>query len=88
LAASSAIRDERADAEKAPEKTRYTAKRSGRFEKKEQYDSIPFQGAPVKERQEIDVIIDDIGSLRIKIISVRRTFAIAEKIESKREEKL
>jgi len=95
-----------------PEKTRHTVKRSGRFEKREQkYDSIPFQEAPVKEGQEIDVIIDDIGSkgdgitriqgflvfvpqtkvgerLRIKIISVRRTFAIAEKIESKREEKL
>jgi len=39
---------------KLPEKTRHTAKRAGKFEKKERkYDSIPFQGAPLKAGQEI-----------------------------------
>ena len=63
----------------------------------------------MKEGQEIDVVVDDIGSrgdgitriqgflifvpktkvgerLKVKIVSVGRKFAIAEKIESKREE--
>jgi len=65
---------------------------------------LPFQSAPVNVGQEIDVIIDDIGSrgdgitriqgflvfvpktkvgerLKVKIVSIGRKFAIAEKIE-------
>ena len=65
---------------------------------------MPFQRAPVEVGQEIDVIIDDIGSrgdgitriqgflvfvpgtkvgerLKVKIASIGRKFAIAEKIE-------
>jgi len=54
LTAVSAIRDERVDAEKAYRKARRTAKRAVELEKRERkYDSIPFQGAPVKAEQEI-----------------------------------
>ena len=65
---------------------------------------MPFQRPPVKVGQEIDVIIDDIGSrgdgitriqgflvfvpetkvgerLKVKIVSIGRKFAIAEKIK-------
>jgi len=80
------------------------------FKKREKkYDPIGFQQTPVKEGQEINVLIDDIGSrgdgiariqdflifvpqakvgerLRIKVLKVGRKFAIAEKIEPKREE--
>jgi len=42
-----------------PEKTVHTAKRARRFEKRERkYDSIPFQGAPVKAGQEIAEKLD------------------------------
>jgi len=91
-----------------PEKTRHVRPRRSQ-KRQQQYDSVPFQRAPVKVGQELDVIIDDIGSrgdgitriqsflifvpktkvgerLKIKIVSVGRKFAIAEKIESKREE--
>jgi len=90
-----------------PEKTRHVRPRH--VKKREQkYDPLPFQRAPVNVGQEIDVIIDDIGSrgdgitrignflvfvpetkvgerLKVKIVSVGRKFAIAEKM--KREEK-
>jgi predicted RNA-binding protein with TRAM domain len=43
------------------EKTRHVRPR--RFRKREKmYDSIPFQPTPVTEGQEINVVIDDIGS--------------------------
>jgi len=68
------------------------------------FDSIPFQESPVKVGQEMDVVIDDIGSrgdgitrigsflvfvpqtkvgerLKVKIVSVGRKFAVAEKIK-------
>lgn len=91
-----------------PEKTRHVRPR--RVHKRERkYDPLPFQRAPVKVGQEIDVIIDDVGSrgdgitriqgflvfvpetkvgerLKVKIVSVGRKFAIAEKM--KREEEL
>jgi len=90
-----------------PEKTRHVRPRH--VQKRERkYDPLPFQRAPVDVGQEIDVIIDDIGSrgdgitriqgflvfvpktkvgerLKVKIVSVGRKFAIAEKM--KREEK-
>ena len=91
-----------------PEKTRHVRPR--RVHKREQkYEPLPFQRTPVKVGEEIDVVIDDIGSrgdgitrvqgflvsvskakvgerLRVKIVSVGGKFAIAERIESKREE--
>lgn len=90
-----------------PEKTRHVRPR--RVHKRErEYEPLPFQ-TPVKVGEEIDVVIDDIGSrgdgitrvqgflvfvskakvgerLRVKIVGVGNKFAIAEKIESKREE--
>ena len=86
-----------------PEKTRHVRPR--RVQKRERkYDSLPLQRTPVDVGQEIDVIIDDIGSrgdgiariqgflvfvpgakvgerLKIKIVSLGRKFAIAEKIK-------
>jgi predicted RNA-binding protein with TRAM domain len=86
-----------------PEKTRHVRPR--RVHKRERkYDSLPIQRSPVDMGQEIDVIIDDIGSrgdgitriqgflifvpqtkvgerLKVKIVSVGRKFAIAEKIK-------
>ena len=91
-----------------PEKTRHVRPR--RVHKRQRkYEPLPFNRAPVKVGQEIDVVIDDIGSrgdgitriqgflifvpktkvgerLKVKIASVGRNFAIAEKTESKREE--
>jgi len=88
---------------KLPEKTRHVRPR--RVHKREQkYDPLPFQRIPVNVGQEIDVIIDDIGSrgdgitrignflvfvpetkvgerLKVKIVSVGRKFAVAEKIK-------
>ena len=87
-----------------PEKTRRAPKRKSREKRTRKYEPIPFQGTPVKAGQEIDVIIDDIGSrgdgitrihgflvfvpeakvgerLKVKIVSVGRKFAIAEKIK-------
>lgn len=44
-----------------PERTRHVRPR--RVHKRQrQYDPIPFQRTPVTEGQEIDVVIDDIGS--------------------------
>jgi len=86
-----------------PEKPRHVRPRRPQKRERE-YDSLPFQRAPVSVGQEIDVIIDDIGSrgdgitrigtflvfvpetkvgerLKVKIVSVGRKFAIAEKIK-------
>jgi len=91
-----------------PEKTRHVRPRHV-HKRQRKYEPLPFERAPVKEGQEIDVVVDDIGSrgdgitriqgflifvpktkvgerLKVKIVSVGRKFAIAEKIESKREE--
>ena len=46
---------------KTPDKARLTAKRSRRFGKRRVYLTSPSSG-PVKEGQEIDVFINDIGS--------------------------
>jgi len=85
-----------------PEKTRHVRPRRPQ-KRQQQYDPVPFQGSPVKVGQEIDVVIDDIGSrgdgitrirgflifvpktkvgerLKVKIVSVGRKFAIAEKL--------
>jgi len=85
-----------------PEKTRHVRPRRPQ-KRQQQYEPVPFQGSPVKVGQEIDVIIDDIGSrgdgitrirgflifvpktkvgerLKVKIVSVGRKFAIAEKL--------
>jgi predicted RNA-binding protein with TRAM domain len=86
-----------------PEKTRHVRPR--RVHKRERkYDPLPLQRSPVDVGQEIDVIIDDIGSrgdgitriqgflvfvpqtkvgerLKVKIVSIGRKFAIAEKIK-------
>ena len=90
------------------EKTRHVRPRRAR-KRERKYNPLPFQRAPVTVGQEIDVIIDDIGSmgdgvarvqgflvfvpetkvgerLKVKIVKVGRKFAVAEKIESKREE--
>jgi predicted RNA-binding protein with TRAM domain len=87
-----------------PEKTKTVSRRPRRF-KRSRYHSTIFQRIPVREGQEIEVVIDDIGSrgdgitrmhgylifvpkarigerLKIKIVSVGRKFAIAEKITS------
>jgi predicted RNA-binding protein with TRAM domain len=87
-----------------PEKTRRVSKKKSREKRTRKYDPIPFQGVPLKAGQEIDVIIDDIGSrgdgitriqgflvfvpetkvgerLKVKIVSVGRKFAVAEKIK-------
>lgn len=86
-----------------PEKTRHVRPR--RVNKRERkYDPFPFEKAPVDIGQEIDVVIDDIGSrgdgitrirgflvfvpetkvgerLKVRVVSVGRKFAIAEKIK-------
>jgi len=89
---------------RVPERTRRASKRKSREKRTRKYEPIPFQRAPVEVGQEIDVIIDDVGSrgdgitriqgflvfvpetkvgerLKIKIVSVGRKFAIAEKIK-------
>ena len=87
-----------------PEKTRHVRPRRPQ-KRQQQYEPVPFQGSPVTVGQEIDVIIDDIGSrgdgitrirgflifvpktkvgerLKVKIVSVGRKFAIAEKLNA------
>jgi len=59
--ASSAIRTKEYMPRRLPDKTRHVRPR--RFKKREKtYSPIPFQEAPVKVGEEIDVVIDDIGS--------------------------
>lgn len=83
--------------------TKRAPKRRSREKRTREYASIPFQGAPVRRGEEIDIVIDDIGSqgdgisriqgypifvprakigerLKVKIVSVGRKFAMAEKI--------
>lgn len=61
MVASSAIRTKKYMARRLPDKTRHVRPR--RFRKREKrYSSIPFQRAPVEVGEEIDVVIDDIGS--------------------------
>jgi len=61
---SSAIRDEKVHAEKASRKNEiYRRKKTyRRFRGRSLGSGTFFQPAPVKEGQEIDVVIDDIGS--------------------------
>lgn len=88
-----------------PEKTKNAPRKPRRFGSKSRFRSSRpfFQMAPVKENQELEVVIDDIGSrgdgiakiqsymifvpkskigerVRVRIISVREKFAVAEKI--------
>ena len=61
MVASSAVRTKEYMPRRLPDKTRHVRPR--RFRKREKtYGSIPFQRAPVKVGEEIDVVIDDIGS--------------------------
>jgi predicted RNA-binding protein with TRAM domain len=85
-----------------PEKTKHVRPRHV-HKRERKYDPLPFQETPVNIGQEIDVVIDDIGSrgdgitrigsflvfvpgtkvgerLKIKIVSIGRKFAVAEKI--------
>jgi len=88
-----------------PEKTKNAPRKPRRFGSKSRFRSSRpfFPMAPVKENQEIEVVIDDIGSrgdgiariqsymifvprskigerVRVRILSVREKFAVAEKI--------
>jgi 23S rRNA (uridine2552-2'-O)-methyltransferase len=88
-----------------PEKTRNAQKKPRRFGSQKRYRSgRPLFGtAPVKENEEVEVVIDDIGSrgdgiakisgylifvprskigerIRVRILSVREKFAVAEKV--------
>ena len=87
-----------------PERNRTQMKRPRRFSKRQRSYQLSFQeGAPVKEGEEVEVVIDDIGSrgdgtariqgflifvpgakigerLKVKISSVSKGFALAEKI--------
>jgi len=86
-----------------PGKTRHVRPRHPQ-KRERKYDHLPFQRPPLNVGQEIDVIIDDIGSrgdgiarvqgflvfvpetkvgerLKVKIRSVGRKIAIAEKIK-------
>jgi len=88
-----------------PEKTRNATKKPRKFGSQRRYRSSRpfFQFAPVKENQELEVVIADIGSrgdgiaklqsylifvpkskigerVRVRIVSVREKFAVAEKI--------
>ena len=62
VAAGSAIRTKQCMPRRLPEKNRQPKRRPRRFRGR-RYRSAPiFQSAPVKEGQEIDLVIDDIGS--------------------------
>lgn len=88
-----------------PEKTRNAPSKPRRFGSQKRYLSgrPVFGTAPVKENEEVEVVIDDIGSrgdgiakmsgylifvprskigerIRVKILSVREKFAVAEKV--------
>ncbi len=91
------------------EKPRHVRPRR-KHKRERKFDAIPFQPVPVRKGQEIDVVINDIGTrgdgiariqnflifvpqvkvgerLKVKIVSVGKKFAIAEKI-SRQEETL
>lgn len=104
LVAGSAIRTKEYMPRRLPERdTGRRPKRASRAKRQRKYQPIPFRRAPVKVGEELDVVIDDIGSggdgvarvrgflvfvpqtkvgerLRVKITSVGRKFAIAEKL--------
>jgi predicted RNA-binding protein with TRAM domain len=88
-----------------PEKTRNAPRKPRRYGSQSRFRSTrPFLTlAPVKENQELEVVIDDIGSrgdgiskiqgflifvsrskigerVRVKILSVREKFAVAERV--------
>lgn len=91
-----------------PQKSRQSPKRKSREKRTRLYDSIPFQRAPLRVGQEIDVVIDDVGTRgdgitriqgflvfvpgtkvgersKVKIVSIGRKFAIAEKLGQEEE---
>ena len=91
------------------EKPRHVRPRR-KHKRERKFNAIPFQPVPVRKGQEIDVVINDIGTrgdgiariqnflifvpqvkigerLKVKIVSVGKKFAIAEKI-SRQEETL
>jgi predicted RNA-binding protein with TRAM domain len=88
-----------------PEKTRNAPRKPRRFGSQKRYGSGRplFGSSPVKENEEVEVVIDDIGSrgdgiakisgylifvprskigerVRVKILSVREKFAVAERV--------
>jgi predicted RNA-binding protein with TRAM domain len=89
------------------EKPRHVRPRR-KHKRERKFDAIPFQPVPVRKGQEIDVVINDIGTrgdgiariqnflifvpqvkvgdrLKVKIVSVGKKFAIAEKISRQEE---
>lgn len=89
------------------EKPRHVRPRR-KHKRERKFNAIPFQPVPVRKGQEIDVIINDIGTrgdgiariqnflifvpqvkvgerLKVKIVSVGKKFAIAEKISRQEE---
>jgi 23S rRNA (uridine2552-2'-O)-methyltransferase len=89
------------------EKPRHVRPRR-QHKRERKFDAIPFQPVPVRKGQEIDVVINDIGTrgdgiariqnflifvpqvkvgerLKVKIVSVGKKFAIAEKISRQEE---
>jgi len=89
------------------EKPRHVRPRR-KHKRERKFNAIPFQPVPVRKGQEIDVVINDIGTrgdgiariqnflifvpqvkvgerLKVKIMSVGKKFAIAEKISRQEE---
>ena len=89
------------------EKPRHVRPRR-KHKRERKFNAIPFQPVPVRKGQEIDVVINDIGTrgdgiariqnflifvpqvkvgdrLKVKIVSVGKKFAIAEKISRQEE---
>ena len=89
------------------EKPRHVRPRR-KHKRERKFNAIPFQPVPVRKGQEIDVVINDIGTrgdgiariqnflifvpqvkvgerLKVKIVSVGKKFAIAEKINRQEE---
>ncbi len=63
LVAGSAIRTNKYMPRRLPERsTGRKPKRASRAKRERKYQSIPFRKAPVKTAEELDVVIDDIGS--------------------------
>jgi predicted RNA-binding protein with TRAM domain len=105
LVAGSAIGTKRYMPRRLPERdTARRTKRPSRAKRQQKYQSIPLWKAPVKAGEELDVVIDDVGSrgdgiarvggllifvpqakvgerLRVKITTVGRKFAVAEKLK-------
>ncbi|TET19511.1 TRAM domain-containing protein [Candidatus Bathyarchaeota archaeon] len=89
------------------EKPRHVRPRR-KHKRERKFNAIPFQPVPVRKGQEIDVVINDIGTrgdgiariqnflifvpqvkvgerVKVKIVSVGKKFAIAEKINRQEE---